>query len=115
MNNNSEVDNKRRRFLGSMAALAGVPLLGTIYSAQALAAGLPHLSENDPTAMALHYHNDAAKAPRKDKPGTPAKDQFCHNCMFVKANSGAWRPCQIFPGKDVNANGWCASWTHKTG
>ena len=78
MNDNSEVNNNRRRFLGGMAALAGVPLLGTIYSAQALAAGLPHLTEDDPTAQALHYHQNAAKAPRTDKPDMPANKQFCH-------------------------------------
>lgn len=114
MKDNSEVNNNRRRFIGGMAAaLASVPLLTTINSAKALAAGLPHLTESDPTAAALHYHQNAAKAPRKSKPNMPADKQFCHNCMFVKANKGEWRPCQIFPGKLVNANGWCASWTHK--
>ncbi len=115
MNDQSRMNKKRRMILGGMAALAGVPLLNTIFSAQALAAGLPHLKDNDPTAKALHYHHDATKAPRADKPNMPAKDQFCHNCMFVKSDTGTWRPCQLFPGKDVNANGWCASWTHKAG
>lgn len=115
MKDKSSVDNKRRLFLGSMAALASVPLMNTIFMARAEAASLPHLKENDPTAKSLHYHINAKDAPRTDKPNTPAKDQFCHNCMFVKANSGTWRPCQIFPGKAVNENGWCASWTHKTG
>ncbi|MEJ2360683.1 MAG: high-potential iron-sulfur protein [Gammaproteobacteria bacterium] len=113
MNDKSDIDNKRRLFLGGMAALAGVPLLNTIFAAQAEAAGLPHLTESDPTAEALHYHQDATKAPRKSKPDMPADKQFCHNCMFIKSNKGTWRPCQIFPGKLVNANGWCASWTHK--
>jgi hypothetical protein len=44
----------------------------------------------------------------------PAKDQFCHNCRFVQTNSGDWRPCQIFPGKVVNANGWCSSWMQRS-
>lgn len=115
MSDKTSVDKKRRLVLGSMAALAGVPLLNTIFSAQALAADLPHLKEDDPAAKALHYHHDATAASRVDKQGVPAKDQFCHNCMFVKANSGAWRPCQLFPGKAVSENGWCASWTHKQG
>lgn len=114
MNDKADVNNNRRRFLGSMAvALASVPLVSTINSARALAAE-PHLSESDATASALHYHQNAAKAPRTDKANTPAKDQFCHNCMFVKSTTGEWRPCQIFPGKLVNANGWCGSWTLKT-
>jgi hypothetical protein len=33
----------------------------------------------------------------------------------VKSDSGEWRPCQIFPGKAVNANGWCSSWMHRAG
>jgi hypothetical protein len=115
MNEKSSFNRKRRKVLGGIAALAGVPLMNTILSAQALAADLPHLKEDDPTAQALHYHQAATAAPRTDKPGAPAKDQFCHNCMFVKATSGTWRPCQIFPGKAVNANGWCASWTKKAG
>lgn len=115
MNEKSSINRKRRVVLGGMVALAGVPLMNTILSAQALAADLPHLKEDDPTAKALHYHHDATAAPRTDKPGAPAKDQFCHNCQFIKATSGAWRPCQIFPGKDVNENGWCSSWTKKAG
>jgi hypothetical protein len=112
MNDDSKVNNNRRRFLGTMAVtLAAAPLLSTIGSTKALAADLPHLKESDPTATALQYHENVAKAPRTDKPGMPAKNQFCHNCNFVKAKSGEWRPCQIFQGKLVNQNGWCASWT----
>jgi hypothetical protein len=24
-----------------------------------------------------------------------------------------WRPCNVFPGKLVNANGWCKVWAPK--
>jgi len=116
MSEQTAIENKRRRvLLAGMVALAGVPLFNTILSAQALAADLPHLSEDDPSAKALKYHHDATAAPRADKAGTPAKDQFCHNCQFIQATSGTWRPCQIFPGKAVNENGWCMSWVHKAG
>lgn len=116
MSEKTSTNNTRRRILLSgMVAIASVPLFKTILSAEAFAADLPHLTEDDPTAKALHYHLDATKAPRTDKPGTPAKDQFCHNCQFVQATSGKWRPCQIFPGKSVDENGWCASWIHKSG
>jgi hypothetical protein len=112
MNDDSKVNNNRRRFLGTMAvALASVPLLSTIDSTKARAAGLPHLTDKDPTAAALHYNDNATKAPRVNLPGMPAKKQFCHNCKFVKAKHGEWRPCQIYPGKLVNQNGWCSSWT----
>lgn len=116
MSKQTPIENRRRRLLLSgMVAIAGIPLYKTILSAQVLAAELPHLSEDDPSAKALNYHHDAAAAPRTDKAGTPAKDQFCHNCQFVQATSGQWRPCQIFPGKEVNENGWCMSWLHKAG
>lgn len=110
----SSIDPVRRRtLLGALAAVASVPLANLVMSARLQAEELPHVSPDDPTAKALHYHDDAAAAPRADRPGAPASDQFCHNCRFVLADSGDWRPCQIFPGKAVNANGWCSSWTKK--
>ena len=57
--------------------------------------------------MALSYHEsaktvDAAKFP------TYKPDQHCGNCLQLPGNDGdAWRPCNLFPGKLVNANGWC--------
>jgi hypothetical protein len=31
--------------------------------------------------------------------------------MQIKGDAKAeWRPCNIFPGKLVNNNGWCAAW-----
>ncbi len=101
---------RRRTLLGVVAVVASVPLAKFPLAARAQAAELPHLAEDDPTAKALNYRNDATAAPRVDKPGVPAQEQFCNNCNFIQADSGDWRPCQIFPGKAVNANGWCASW-----
>jgi len=106
---------RRRALLGAAATIASIPLAGLMISRQAQAADLPHVSEQDPTAQALSYHQDATQAPRVDRAGTPAGDQFCHNCMFVQAQSGEWRPCQIFPGKDVHETGWCSSWTLRQG
>jgi len=115
MSNRSDIDPVRRRtLLGALAAVASVPLANLVMSARLEAEELPHLSKDDPTAKALNYHNDASAAPRVDKPGTPAAEQFCHNCRFIQSDSGDWRPCQIFPGKAVNANGWCSSWTKQT-
>jgi len=110
------VDTRRRRMLlGAATALASLPLLRLMPEAHAADEALPHLAEDDPMAKALKYHNDAAAAPRADKSGVSAQEQFCHNCRFIKADSGDWRPCQIFPGKTVNANGWCSSWMPRTG
>ena len=102
--------NAVRLLLGGLAAS---PLLNLVDATLVQAADLPHLSEDDPAAKALHYVNDAAKGNRTDKGGTPAAKQHCQNCRFVQADAGDWRPCQLFPGKAVNANGWCMSWTAK--
>lgn len=107
--------HRRRVLIGSLAALAGVPLFDLVAPRRLTAGELPHLSEDDPAAKALKYHSDATRADRADKAGTSAKDQFCHNCRFVQADSGQWRPCQLFPGKAVNADGWCSSWTPREG
>jgi hypothetical protein len=115
MRNKAGIDMIRRRtILGGLAAVAGIPFFKTLISSPAHAAELPHLSEDDTMAKALHYHQDASTAPRTDKGGTAAADQFCHNCRFVQSEAGTWRPCQIFPGKAVNENGWCTSWMNKT-
>ncbi|MDP5191762.1 high-potential iron-sulfur protein [Rheinheimera baltica] len=35
---------------------------------------------------------------------------------MLQGNAGeAWRPCGVFPGKLVNAEGWCAAWAKKPG
>jgi hypothetical protein len=95
--------------LGTLAAVPAASLLVR----RAMAQELPHLTEDDPSAKALMYHGDATKAMRVDKAGVPAAEQFCHNCMFLEAAEGQWRPCQLFPGKAVNADGWCITWTPK--
>lgn len=104
------VNPARRRVLALAVATAVAAPFAVLPSRRARAADLPHLAEDDPTAKALKYHHDATAAPRVDKSGTPAAEQFCHNCQFAKGNGGQWIPCQIFPGKAVNAEGWCTSW-----
>ena len=115
MRNKPEIDKIRRRFLlGGMATVACVPFLKTLIIPPAHAADLPLLQQDDTIAKALKYHHDANAAPRTSKGGTAAKDQFCHNCKFIQADEGEWRPCQIFPGIAVNKNGWCSSWISKS-
>jgi hypothetical protein len=108
------IDASRRRAVQAMlGGLAAVPLMQLVGLAAAQAADLPQLAEDDPTAKALKYVHDATKAARADKGGVAADKQFCSNCMFIQAPSGAWRPCQLFAGKAVNENGWCMSWAPK--
>ncbi|HET6906548.1 MAG TPA: high-potential iron-sulfur protein [Rhodanobacteraceae bacterium] len=100
----------RRRFLkvaaGTAAAavvVGGLPRIGR-------AADLPHVAESDPTAKALDYVEDASKSKNpKHKPG-----DVCANCQFFTGTgSSGYGPCQLFPGKSVNAKGWCVSHTAK--
>jgi len=112
--------NKSRRDAVKLmlGGLATVPVMNLVGMAVAQAEDLPHVDPaTDPTAIALKYSPDATTADRAAaaRPGLPPEEQFCHNCQFVQADSGEWRPCQLFPGKAVNENGWCASWTLKAG
>lgn len=105
----------RRRALGVLAAaVAVVPVTSLISTRRAMAADLPQVSESDPMAAGLQYKHDATQAARIDKAGTPADQQFCNNCQLAQGE-GDWVPCSIFPGKAVNANGWCTAWAPKAG
>jgi len=103
----TNIDNSRRRFFalagtGAEAAL----VVGTLPRA-AFADDLPHLTIDDPTAKALNYTEDATKAAAPHQAG-----QACANCNFF-VGTGAYGPCQLFPGKAVNAKGWCSGYAKK--
>jgi len=73
----------------------------------------PHLSEDDAMAMAMRYTHDASTVDPATR-NNPAAEQTCSNCALIQGNDGdGWRPCQIFPGKLVNAGGWCSVWAPK--
>lgn len=81
--------------------------------AEARAQDMPKLSPDDPAAQSLNYTHDASSVDPASRPN-PAENQNCANCALVQGEDGAeWRPCQIFPGKLVNANGWCSVWAPK--
>jgi len=102
----------RRDALKGLALAVGAA--GTLRSVrEARADALPHLSPTDPTAQALGYHDDAKSVSAKDFP-TYQAGQMCSTCMQLQGTAGdAYRPCNIFPGKAVNANGWCKVWVKK--
>ena len=71
------------------------------------------LDEKDPTAAALGYVADTAKADKKKYPKHEAA-QKCSNCQLFQGKAGAADgPCPLCPGKTVSANAWCASWLKK--
>jgi High potential iron-sulfur protein len=92
----------RRRLLQRLAL--GVPLaaLGIEPRARAAAALLDAAS---PEAKAVKYVEAAAEA----SGATPGSS--CANCALYQGAEGSKQgPCQIFPGKEVKAAGWCTSW-----
>ncbi len=97
---------ERRLFFGRLA-LASVAL---VVAPEVLAQAGVELSETDPTAAALGYKADSSKVDAAKYPNhKPA--QACSNCNLVQGKAGdALRPCAIFPGKLVQAKGWCAAY-----
>lgn len=100
-----EMQPARRRFLGGVVATAALIPLASLAVAEA--ADLPHLSPGAPTAKALDYVEDATTS----KSATYKKGHECANCALYQGDrKAAWGPCAVFPGKDVDAKGWCTSY-----
>lgn len=117
MSDSTFVPNRRQALKAAVLTAMAVSLSGFVRRGQAQEtspAGGQKLSPDDPMAKSLHYVEDASEAQRPTREGVPGAEQFCHNCKFLQAGEGEWRPCSIFGGKLVNVNGWCSSWL-KTG
>ena len=101
----------RRKFLQLSAVAAAGCFIQP--GREARAGDLPQLTEDDAMGKAMKYTHDASTVDPGSR-NNPAPDQTCANCALVQGNDGdAWRPCQIFPGKAVNAKGWCSVWAAK--
>jgi hypothetical protein len=111
----SESNNSRRRFIKiAVLGAASAPLLGGLAMAPA-AANLPALTEDDPTAAALGYREDTTTVDAAKYPNH-TNEQNCLNCnLHQPAQADGRLPCSIFPGKSVNAKGWCAAWVKMAG
>lgn len=108
----------RRTFVGAVAAtLAAASALFASPPKAVAKSGPPRVSEQDPNAKALGYVHDArnADAARFPKVATPAgRKQNCANCrLYAQTTGDEWAPCALFPGKAVNARGWCAAWVKR--
>lgn len=104
--------DRRTIIKGALAGLASLPAAGLIRDAVAQG-DVPKLDESDPQAKALAYVHDASKV---DPAKTPQfkEGSNCANCLQIQGKDGdEWRPCNIFPGKLVHANGWCKVWVAK--
>jgi hypothetical protein len=95
----------RRDFLRQAGAgTALVAMSGVLAPRLSSAAGdLPKVDPSDPTAKALEYTHESSK-----------QGQDCSGCQLWQGGDDAWGGCAIFPGKLVNANGWCKSWVMKS-
>ena len=107
MTKHAAATNRRRFIKLTVTGLAAAPFANALFSGSAEAAEM--VSESDPTAVALKYKMDAAKAADRKDPKA-----FCSNCNFYTGKpSDANGPCTVFGGKLVTAKGWCASWVKK--
>jgi hypothetical protein len=100
----------RRRALGRLIAGAGALASGRLLASD----GGSHLSENAPEAKALGYLHDHRQVdpeawPRKAGPA--GAEQHCASCTLFIDLGGEWGLCSLFPGKEVNRNGWCNNWS----
>ena len=110
----SPVD-RRTLLKTALAGLIAVPAAGLVKQAAAAQGAAPRLDLKDPVAVVMAYTHDAktaadSKVPQY-KPGSK-----CSNCVQLQGKEGdEWRPCNLFPGKLVHADGWCKVWTLKPG
>jgi len=102
----------RRKFIQLSAVAAAGALVQPGRSAQA--EDMPKLSEDDPMATGMKYTHDASTVDPASRANS-AEVQNCANCALAQGeDQGGWLQCQIFPGKLVNANGWCSVWAPKS-
>ena len=100
----------RRQFIQLSAVAAAGCLVRPANEAHAQ--DMPRIEESDPIAKSLKYVHDATTVDPAQR-ANPAAEQNCANCALIQGTEGEWRPCQIFPGKLVNAAGWCSVWAPK--
>lgn len=89
--------NSRRQFL-TQTTTAALAIGGGLVTQTVSAA---KLDPQDALAKSLDYTHASATA-----------GQSCATCQFY-AGGAEWGDCAIFPGKQVNAKGWCKSWINK--
>jgi len=101
-----EVSVSRRRLLQRLALGASVAAPLTVGAwRRSYAAPAPLLSVDAPEAKAVKYVENASDA----QGATPGSR--CANCGLYQGPDGSSQgPCQLFPGKEVKAAGWCSSW-----
>jgi hypothetical protein len=104
----------RRSLLKGAIGLAALPAASLLRATDARAADMVKLEESDPQAKALGYVHDASTVDKAKNPMFK-EGSNCANCLQIAGEDGEeWRPCKIFPGKLVHADGWCKVWVAKS-
>jgi len=99
--------NRERRVFILAAGAIGATGAASLARAQA------HLDEKDPQAAALGYVEDTARVDEKKFPNHAAT-QTCARCALGQFKTGeSYANCTLFPGKQVNANGWCSAFVKR--
>lgn len=75
------------------------------------------VSESDPTAQALGFHQDAKDTDFNlypDRKSAQAKHYVCLSCaQFTPLNEG-WGKCNILTAGVVSTKGWCSAFSKKS-
>lgn len=102
---NSLMSRRQMLFLALVAGTAGTALAE---------APPPKVNEKDSLAVALGYVSDAKHVDTKASPQYQA-GSTCSTCSWYQGKAGdpAGGACTFFPGKNVDANGWCRMWNKK--
>lgn len=96
---------ERRRLLQRLALGVSLAALRMQPGARAASAAAPLLDAASPEARAVKYVEDATRA----NGATPGSS--CATCALYQGAEGSQQgACQIFPGREVKATGWCTSW-----
>ena len=114
MSTAQRTSSSRRDFVVSVGTVVGsaVFLAGPLTSV-VVAGTLPHLTTQDPQALALHYTENASTIDASKDPSHAAGAK-CANCKLYQGSNGApFGPCQLYQGKAVSANGWCMGYQKK--
>lgn len=115
--NDNDIRHSRRRALKLIGGGVALIPLASLTRTAAGQGEMVKVAEDDPAAVALGYKHDATavdveKYPRKA--GDDGAKQKCSTCvLFQGTGESGWGGCSIFPGKQVNAGGWCSAWAPK--
>lgn len=105
MSRTKATDPVRRRLLTRLLMGASVAPLALLRTQRSQAADLPLLEPSSPAAKKREYVADASKAKAL------TKGNSCASCGLYQGTYGSKQgACQLFPGRDVLASGWCSSW-----